>query len=201
MNPHLAAIYADRPDWANNLILAGLRGSDAHGTKLPADHPRATDDTDTFAISVQPVEWYLGLRGCTKSRLHWDPEVADSSYDHLIYDVRKLFALLLKGNPNVHCWLWTEPEDIILADDRGRMILANREMFLSQACFDALGGYAQAQMLKMDRSTYAGYMGKKRKAIVDELGEEVGRRHLVVDDGAVFVFPGEGRRLVVPEGI
>jgi predicted nucleotidyltransferase len=168
----LAAILEERPSWANNLILAGIRGSDAHGTKLPPYHPMATDDTDTFGVSVQTTDWYLGLGGYHNSgRQHWD--TAGDDYDHLIYDVRNLFGLLSKGNPNVQGWLWSEPEDHLLVTGPGRLILENRKLFLSRACIKALTGYAYAQMKKMDKSQYQGYMGEKRKRIVDKMGYDV----------------------------
>ena len=168
----VAALGRQKPGWAHTIILAGVRGSDAHGSKLPEGHPRATDDVDTFGVSVQPIDWYLGIQGYhSQARQSWD--TAGERYDHLIHDVRKFFHLLTKGNPNVHCWLWANPEDIVTVTDAGRLILDAREMFLSRLCFNALAGYATAQMHKMDRKRYQGYQGKKRKLLVDELGYDV----------------------------
>ena len=169
----LEAMRRDRPEWAANLIMAGLCGSDAHGTKLPPDHPMATDDLDTFGIAVAPVDWYLGLGGYNNpnGRMTWT--TAGSHYDHLVYDVRKFFALLVKGNPNVQGWLWTHADDVLLMTKLGRMIIAHRDMFISRACFTALAGYAIAQMQKMEQKEHRGYMGAKRKAIVNEIGYDV----------------------------
>ena len=168
----LQTLMQQRPSWANRIILAGIRGSDAHGTKLPPEHPMATDDTDTFGVSVQTEDWYLGLAGYHNSgRQSWD--TAGDHFDHLIHDVRKMFALLSKGNPNVHCWLWAEPEDHLLVTKAGQMIVDSRDLFLSRACLKAFNGYAYSQMKKMDRAQYQGYMGEKRKRIVDELGYDV----------------------------
>lgn len=166
------ALHRQKPEWAHTIILSGLRGSDAHGSKLPADHPRATDDVDTFGVSVQPLEWYLGIQGYhSQARQSWD--TAGERYDHLIHDVRKFFHLLTKGNPNVHCWLWADPVHLGEISDAALLILRNRSKFLSRVCFNALAGYATAQMHKMDRKKYHGYMGKKRKILVDELGYDV----------------------------
>jgi len=173
-NDKLKAIQVlrqQRPGWGQNLILAGIRGSDAHGTKLPEDHPRHTDDVDTFGVSVQSIRWYLTLEANGKNRQTW--ETSGERYDHLIYDVRKFFSLLAKGNPNVHSWLWADPSDQVLVTPPGKVILDNRERFLSKACFSALVGYAKAQMHKMDRKRYQGYQGAKRKKIVDEVGYDV----------------------------
>ena len=168
----VAALDRQKPEWAHTIILAGVRGSDAHGSKLPEGHPRATDDVDTFGVSVQLIPWYLGIQGYhSQARQSWD--TAGEMYDHLIHDVRKVFHLLAKGNPNVHCWLWADPVDIATVTKAGLRILDNRELFLSRICFNALAGYATAQMHKMDRKRYQGYMGKKRKLLVDELGYDV----------------------------
>ena len=165
-------LFRQRPEWAGNIIMAGLRGSDAHGTKLPPDHPRSTDDTDTFGISVQPVDWYLGLQGYAgQARQSWD--TSGEHYDHLIHDVRKFFSLALKGNPNVQCWLWADDADVPHQTEEGRLIRQHRRLFLSRRCFRALGGYARSQLKKMDRKRYQGYQGKKRKELVDELGYDV----------------------------
>ncbi len=171
MKKAVGALMRQRPKWASNVILAGIRGSDAHGTKLPEGHPRATDDTDVFGVTVQPIDWYLGFGGFGNAQQSWD--TAGDHYDHLIHDVRKFFHLLAKGNPNVHSWLWTEPEDVEVLHRAGMEILEHRELFLSRQCFTALAGYAKAQMHKMDRKRYQGYMGAKRKALVDELGYDV----------------------------
>ncbi len=166
------ALHRQKPDWAHTIIMTGLRGSDAHGTRLTKGHPRATDDIDTFGVSVQPVDWYLGIRGYhSQARQHWD--TAGERYDHLIYDVRKLFHQLAKGNPNVLGWLWLDEVHRGPLTEAGSMIMASRSKFLSKHCFNALIGYATAQMHKMDKRRYHGYMGKKRKLLVDELGFDV----------------------------
>ena len=170
----MASLLQARPAWAGNMILTGLRGSDAHGTKLGSDHARDIDDIDTFAICVQPEEWYLGL-----GDLRWVPatrdvwETSGSAYDHLVYDVRKAFWLLAKGNPNVHSWLWNQNEDYFWTMEAGETLLEHRDVFMSHRVLTSLGGYAQTQFEKMERTKYAGYQGEKRRAMVDEFGYDV----------------------------
>ena len=43
------------------LILAGLRGSEAHGTYVPPSDPHGVDDRDIMGVCVLPREYYLGL--------------------------------------------------------------------------------------------------------------------------------------------
>lgn len=169
----IADLMSSRPLWASNIVLAGIRGSDAHGTKLPEEHAFHTDDIDTFGVSVATEEWYLGLRGYSTParKLSWD--TSGEHYDHLIHDVRKLFSLAAQGNPNVLCWLFSDPEDLRVVESAGLTILESRRAFLSKKCFVALAGYATAQLKKMERTKYAGYMGEKRKALVDKVGYDV----------------------------
>lgn len=156
------------PDWAQNILLAGYRGSESHGTSIfKGEH--ATDDVDVFAVSVQPEEWYVGLNGyANKSRqVH---ETAGDDLDLLVYDVRKFFSLLAKGNPNVHVFLWLRPEHYLLSTEMGANVVGMRKAFLSRSCLDALCGYATAQFKAMERGIYRGYMGDKRRRLAEKYG-------------------------------
>lgn len=163
------------PDWAprNKFALAGLRGSDAHGTKLDDKGPNDIDDLDVFVIVVQPIEWYLGLNSSGKQRQHWDS--AGQDIDILVYDFRKFMGLAAKSNPNVLNWLFNRPEDNLLVDTAGVRLLQARELFITQEAFPGLVGYAYAQLKKMNSSDkkYEGYMGEKRKRLVDEFGYDL----------------------------
>jgi predicted nucleotidyltransferase len=156
------------PDWASDLVFAGVRGSDAHGTKLDPGHSMATDDTDVFGVFKRHPYDYLGLPYHPKSNQQFATDGED--LDILVYDIRKFFYLAAKGNPNVLSWLWARPEDHFLPND---LLVKNRDVFMSRQVLDALVGYSRAQLRKMERSEYAGYMGKKRKTIVDRVGYDV----------------------------
>lgn len=160
------------PDWAQNLMMVGYRGSESHGTSL-FEGDMATDDVDVFAISIQPTSWYLGLGGYTNA----SRQAKDTNGERLdiqVYDVRKFFHLLAKGNPNVHAYLWLRPEHYLYNTVPGGWTIMARTAFLSKSCLDALCGYATAQFEKMGKGQlYAGYMGAKRKLQVDRFGYDV----------------------------
>ena len=164
-----------RPAWTRNLILGGVRGSHAHGTTLdlPEDDPRYTDDVDLWGIAVRHPSWYRSLEAyrIKRSRLSWNSN--GSRFDIEIHDVRKFLDLAGKGNPNVLCWLFSEAEDVLLGTDAGHLILDSRELFLSKEVLKRFVGYAKGQQAKIRRSEYAGYMGEKRKALVDVDGYDV----------------------------
>lgn len=168
----IAEIRAICPPWGQNIILAGYRGSESHGTSIFAGE-NATDDVDVFAITVQRPEWYVGLHGYTNA-VRQAHETAGMHLDLMLYDVRKFFHLLAKGNPNVHVALWLRPEHYLWNTLPGGRIIVNRRIFLSTSCLDALCGYATAQFKKMGAGQlYQGYMGAKRKAQVDKYGYDV----------------------------
>lgn len=161
------------PHWApvDRSMMIGLRGSDAHGTKLE-NSPHSIDDVDVFSVVVQPREWYLTLENNGKKRQHWDS--AGEDVDILVYDVRKLFGLLVQANPNVLNWLWNRPEDYLYVNVWGEWLIKERELFLTKQIFPRLIGYAYAQMQRMNADKkYEGYMGEKRKLLVDNFGYDV----------------------------
>lgn len=158
------------PEWAKESILMGLRGSDAHGTKLSDDDPSAVDDIDVFSVAIQPVRTYLHI---DKSETHWDPK--GDEIDILVYDIRKVMFLLASSNPNTVAWLWNRSEDYLQVTLKGQHLIDHREIFLTKRMLTSLSHYAHDQLRRMiSRSNkYEGYMGVKRKALVDKFGYDV----------------------------
>ncbi len=170
-----ADVLAILPDWArDSVVLMGIRGSHAHGTYIPPAHEYGTDDVDVFVVTVQPVDWYLGLDSYRLGgKLGRHAEITSGPLDVVVYDVRKFCWLLAKGNPNVHAWLWA-PEDCYLDTPRaGMMMIADRRAFLSQRVLVATAGYAAGQLHRMTHFRRDGYMGAKRKALVERHGYDV----------------------------
>jgi len=83
--------------------------------------------------------------------------------------------LLLKGNPNVHAWLWASDKDYRhISHPDGRFLLDNKRGFLSKNVLTSTGGYAKGQIHRMTHfGEYHGDMGEKRKRLVDEFGYDV----------------------------
>ena len=163
------------PEWArHHVVLMGLRGSDAHGTKLPQKASAAVDDTDVFVVVRQPLEYYLSFAGYNKSQEHWDS--AGEHLDILVYDIRKFMWLLSGGNPNVVSWLWNRPEDYLYGNNYniGKALIEKRDLFVTKTLVNSLVGYARGQQKRMlSQNAYRGYMGEKRKMLVDRFGYDV----------------------------
>lgn len=156
------------PAWVLNSILEGYRGSHCHGTYIPSSDPNSIDDIDIFRVVVQPKEYYLGIMSYRGTQEHYEKFVGE--YDLLVYDIRKFVHLLSKGNPNVHVFLWLRPEDYFKITDAGRYLISNRTEFLSQKVIHSFGGYAFSQLKRMTHIRYEGFMGEKRKSLVNRYG-------------------------------
>ena len=145
-------------------ILLGYVGSIAHGTHIPSSNPDSIDDQDIMGICVGEIETYLGLRSFEQKITQY------KSWDSCIYEIRKYFRLLLKQNPNVISLLWLRPEHYIYISPIGQQIIDNRNLFASKESYKSFTGYAYAQLQRMERFRFEGYMGAKRKELVERFG-------------------------------
>jgi len=144
----------------NSLIMLGYRGSIAHGTYVP----QHIDDVDICGICIPPKDYILGLKKFEQI------EIKQFEYDILIYDIRKYFRLLLNNNPNVISWLWLKDQHYIKTTKYFNLIKDRRNIFLSKKCYKSFCGYAYSQLRRMTKFSYKGYMGKKRKELVEKYG-------------------------------
>jgi len=157
----------DIEDW---IVLEGYRGSISHGTYVPTGDS-AIDDKDIIGVAIPPIEYYFGLKKFEQK------ELKINEWDILIYDIRKYFKLLVNSNPNVLCLLWLEKCYYTKITPIGQLLLDNRDLFISINCYNSFCGYARGQMKKMVRigeySYRQGYLGAKRKRLVDKFGFDV----------------------------
>lgn len=148
------------------VILLGFRGSVVHGTYRPPENPNSVDDIDLMAVHVGPLEHYLGFRRKGQETV----DESSGPWDVVSYEVRHYFKLLRKNNPNVQQLLWTPERFIVQATDLGQRLRTRREMFLSKQAYDAFNGYAYSQYQKLEKKDHRGYMGQKRKKLVERHG-------------------------------
>jgi len=151
-------------DWT---ILHVWRGSMAHGTYVPNDDPLSIDDKDTLAICVPPKSYYLGL---DEFGSRGTQEIRRNEWDIVIYECRKAMRLFSQGNPNVLSALWVDPIHIISATTAGKVLRQSREVFVGKHVYRSFVGYATAQLHKMEAFSFEGYMGDKRKSLVEKFG-------------------------------
>lgn len=147
-------------DLKKHCIGLGRIGSLSHGTYMP-DH---IDDLDFMGFVIAPPNRVLGLS-------IWDHWVHQKEeLDVVMYSLRKATGLLLKCNPNILGMLWLRPEDYEVRTPAFDLLIENRDAFSSKHAFNSFSGYAHSQFKKLQQGMYLGYMGAKRKELVDKFG-------------------------------
>ena len=137
MSDDLFSRFVNLPWLKDRTIFMTRHGSQAYGTNLP------TSDTDYKGVAVPPAPYFRGFSSRFDQAESHDPDL-------VIYDVRKFFALARDCNPNIIEVLWTNESDHIQVTDAGRLLLDNREAFLSKKARHTFSGYAMAQMKRIN---------------------------------------------------
>ena len=149
--------------YRDDLLLLGYRGSIAHNMYIPNSDPNSIDDIDTMGVFLFPKESYLGLNSGKETI-----EEFIDKYDMVFYEFKKFIRLLLKSNPNVLGMLWLQPNHYLYRTDIGQMLIDDRDIFTSKLVYKSFTGYAYSQLKRMTHNSTKGYMGKKRKALIEK---------------------------------
>jgi predicted nucleotidyltransferase len=141
-----------------------------------------------MGVVLGPIEQYFGFR---KAETY---ERKEGEWDLVVYELRKFVGLLIKGNPNVLSLLWL-PEDLIIEKNFiGEELIAKRDLFTSKAIYKTFIAYANSQLRKMTSGTFEGYMGDKRKQLVEKFGYDTkNSAHCIrlLKQGIEFLTTGE----------
>lgn len=185
----------DAFDLRPHLVALGVMGSESHGTRIMPE-AGGIDDTDYMGIVIPPVERLIGLRDDKWE--HWVYGPDDHGLDVALHALEKFVRLLLKSNPNVLGFLWLNDDQYMHRSDAFDTLRLNREAFSSLEAHAAFIGYADEQIKKMQSNAFNGYMGARRKAIVERHGYDTKNAcHLIrllrtgiefLDTGRVNVF-------------
>lgn len=117
----------------NNTILRVVAGSRAYGTNLP------TSDYDERGVFIDiPQRVCLPFNKLEQVQLPYD--------DIVLFELSKYMNLLQAQNPNIMELIWTAPEDVKFVSDAGRVLLENREKFLSKDVVYSYSHYAFSQL-------------------------------------------------------
>lgn len=120
----------------NRIILIGLGGSHAYGTN------NETSDLDVRGCALNSKEEIL-------TNQHYE-QFVDEKTDTTVYAFNKLISLLCNCNPNTIEMLGLKPEHYLFLSPVGQELLHNKDLFLSKKAAQAFGGYATAQLRRLD---------------------------------------------------
>ena len=121
-----------------HVILLGLAGSYSYGTNIE------TSDIDIRGITLNRKSDLLGLTQYE--------QYVDDNTDTVIYAFNKIITLLLNCNPNTIELLGLNREHYLYLSGIGQELLDNRKLFLSRRAVNSFGGYADAQLRRLQNA-------------------------------------------------
>jgi predicted nucleotidyltransferase len=99
-------------------------------------------DVDIRGIALNSKEEILGSANFE--------QVVNEATDTTIYSIRKIINLLSSCNPNTIEMLGLKPEHYLYLSPIGQELLDNKKLFLSKRAKYSFGGYAFAQLRRLD---------------------------------------------------
>lgn len=138
----------DNAHLGDRIIMLGLGGSHAYGTNVE------TSDLDVRGCALNNKEEIL-----TNQNFE---QFVDERTDTTIYAFNKLVSLLCNCNPNTVEMLGLKPEHYLYLSPIGKELLDNKQLFLSKKAAQAFGGYATAQLRRLDNKA-ARLVGQAQK--------------------------------------
>ena len=119
-----------------NIIVLGLGGSYAYGTNVESS------DIDIRGVAMNKVDDLL---------LGNDFEqVVDVTTDTTVYSLKKIFHLLAQCNPNTIEILGLRDDQLVYTTPIWEKVRENKDIFLSRKCISTFGGYANAQLRRLE---------------------------------------------------
>ena len=129
----------DNENLGSNIILLGFGGSHAYGTN------NENSDVDIRGIATRTKRSIL---------TGYDFEqVVETTTDTTIYSLDKIIKLLCSANPNTIECLGLKPEHYFYLSEAGKKLIENRHMFLSKRAIHSFGGYANAQLRRLENKS------------------------------------------------
>lgn len=122
----------------DRIMFLTLGGSHAYGTNVE------TSDVDIRGCAMNRASDILGLTNFE--------QFVNEETDTTVYSFNKLIGLLTNCNPNTIEMLGCKAEHYIYMTDVGREMIDNRKMFLSKRAVHSFGGYANAQLNRLENA-------------------------------------------------
>ena len=140
-------------DIKKHSIMIGLGGSKSYGTN------NENSDTDWKGVLVPPrkfhmtslynfeqTSWKFGEDTGRKSEI---AGLAEKDEEGTIFGLDKFIKLCVDSNPNVIELLYLDPSHYVQLTEEGKLLIDNRNLFLSQRALYSFSGYAISQLRRI----------------------------------------------------
>lgn len=161
------------------ILLLGLGGSHAYGTS------NENSDIDFRGITLNLPSDLLGL---TEFQ-----QYEDDRTDTVIYSFNKMVKLLLECNPNTCEILGLDDDQYLIKSGLGQELLDHTNLFLSKRAARSFGGYAGAQLRRLQNAIARDSMPQQERErhilrSVQNALEDFERRYSDFDKGSIRLY-------------
>lgn len=163
----------------DRIMLLGIGGSHAYGTNNEGS------DIDFRGVTLQLPSDLIGLTEFE--------QYEDDKTDTVIYGFNKLVKLFLECNPNTCEMLGLDEDQYLIKSPLGQELIDNSRMFLSKRAIKSFGGYADAQLRRLQnaiaRDTLPQSDREKHilKSVMNAL-DDFNRRYSGKDAGSIRLY-------------
>lgn len=166
----------------DRIMLLGLGGSHAYGTS------NENSDIDFRGVTLQMPSDLIGLTSFE--------QYEDRPTDTVIYGFNKIIKLLLECNPNTCEILGLDEEQYAIKNDLGQELIDHTELFLSKRAIKSFGGYAGAQLRRLQNAIARDRMqqSEREKHILRSIQnalDDFNRRYNHFDKGSISLYIDE----------
>ncbi|MBO6114532.1 MAG: nucleotidyltransferase domain-containing protein [Lachnospiraceae bacterium] len=167
------------PRLAKRIILLGVGGSYAYGTN------NENSDIDFRGITLNLPSDILGLTEFE--------QYEDDKTDMVIYSFNKIVRLLLDCNPNTIELLGLDDDQYLIKTSLGQELLDNKDLFLSKRAAKSFGGYASAQLRRLQNAIARDSLPQQEREqhiynSVKNALEDFARRNEMFDKGNINIY-------------
>lgn len=162
-----------------HVILLGLAGSYSYGTN------NENSDIDVRGVALNSKSDLIGLTNFE--------QYVDTQTDTVIYSFMKMITLLLSCNPNTIELLGLNPEHYLYLHPLGQELINNAHLFLSKRAIHSFGGYADAQLRRLQnalaRDSYP--QREKEQHIFNSVKNAIHdfrKRYTSFENGAIHIY-------------
>lgn len=179
LNTDVYHFIREHPRLGSRVILLGLGGSFAYGT-----------DNDNSDIDFRGITLNLpsDLLGLTEFE-----QYEDDHTDTVIYSFNKIVKLFLECNPNTIELLGLDEEQYLIKTALGQELLEHKDLFLSKRAAKSFGGYASAQLRRLQNAVARDSMPQPEKEqhiynSVKNALEDFRRKNELFDKGNIHIY-------------